>query len=412
MLELMFCAFFTVLPDFLIRRFIQKKKWGRELTFYNIWYELRWGLTACVILTISLITVVFYYHPSTSNVISIFRTVTILPENSGRVEEVFVENFQVVNAGDPLFSLDNATQKSAVDTARSALKEIEAEFALAETDLEEAEGSIAAVESRLTQATSDLSRVRELSKPGDDLISERDIDLYENRVTEIEGELDAAIARRDEVQENIDSLLPAQQRTAQDTLDQAQVELDKTVIYAEISGRISQFILQPGDIVNPLLRPAGIIIPTDKDSGTSAVQAGFNQFAAQVVKQGTIAEVTCMTRAFTVIPMVVTDVQNPIATGQMRPTDQMIDLQDRARPGTLTVRMEPLYEGGLEGVLPGSKCIANAYSNYHEVIASGGLSTPEFLFYHMVDTVGLVHALILRIQTLLLPIKTLVFAGH
>jgi len=30
----------------------------------------------------------------------------------------------------------------------------------------------------------------------------------------------------------------------------------------------------------------------------------------------------------------------------------------------------------------------------------------------MVDTVGLVHALILRIQALLLPIKTLVFAGH
>ena len=63
-------------------------------------------------------------------------------------------------------------------------------------------------------------------------------------------------------------------------------------------------------------------------------------------------------------------------------------------------------------MLPGSKCIANAYRNYHEVIASGELSTSEFLFYHMVDSVGLVHALILRIQTLLLPIKTLVFVGH
>ena len=412
MFELMFCAFFTVLPDFLIRRFVQQKRWGKELTFFNIWYELRWGITACMILTISLITVVFYYHPSTSNVTSIFRTVTILPENSGRVEEIFVDNFQVVNKGDPLFSLDNDRQKSAVDTARSALKEIEAEYSLAEADLEEAEGNIDAIESKLTQATSDLSRVRQLSKPGDDLISERDVELYENRVAEIEGELDAAIARRDEVQENIDALLPARQGTAQDSLEQAQVNLDKTVIYAEISGRISQFVLQPGDIVNPLLRPAGIIIPTGEDSGTEAVQAGFSQFAAQVVKPGTIAEVTCMTKAFTVIPMVVTDIQTPIASGQMRPTDQMLDLQDRARPGTLTVRLEPLYEGGLEGVLPGSKCIANAYSNYHDVIASGELSTPEFLFYHMVDTVGLVHALILRIQTLMLPVKTLVFAGH
>ncbi|MGI9537067.1 MAG: hypothetical protein ACR2PB_08345 [Desulfocapsaceae bacterium] len=119
-----------------------------------------------------------------------------------------------------------------------------------------------------------------------------------------------------------------------------------------------------------------------------------------------------MSKPFTIIPMVITDVQIPIASGQLRPTDQMIDLQDLARPGTITARMEPLYQDGLEGVLPGSKFIANAYTNNHELIASGELSTSEFLFYHMVDTVGFVHALLLRIQTLLLPVKTLVFAGH
>ncbi|MGC1639622.1 MAG: HlyD family secretion protein, partial [Pseudolabrys sp.] len=31
---------------------------------------------------------------------------------------------------------------------------------------------------------------------------------------------------------------------------------------------------------------------------------------------------------------------------------------------------------------------------------------------HLVDTVGLVHAMLLRIQALLLPIQTLVFGGH
>ena len=109
---------------------------------------------------------------------------------------------------------------------------------------------------------------------------------------------------------------------------------------------------------------------------------------------------------------VIADVQFPMASGHLRPTDKMLDLQDLARPVTLTVRMEQLCKDGLEGVLPGSKCIANAYTNNHELIASGQLSTPEFLFYHMVDTVGFVHALLLRIQTLLLPVKTLVFSGH
>jgi len=222
----------------------------------------------------------------------------------------------------------------------------------------------------------------------------------------------AALASRDEVLANLNELLPSRQETAEDALGQAQVELEKMVIYADISGRITQFGLQPGDIVNPMLRPAGIIIPDNDGSGTLAVQAGFNQLAAPVVKPGTVAEMTCMSKAFTIIPMVITDVQSQIASGQLRPTDQMLDLQDRARPGTITVRMEPLYKDGLDGILPGSKCIANAYTNNHELIASGELSTAEFLFYHMVDTVGFVHALLLRIQMLLIPVKTLVFSGH
>ncbi|MFW2365426.1 MAG: HlyD family secretion protein [Desulforhopalus sp.] len=412
MFELMFCAFFTILPDFLIKRFIQKKRWGKELTFFSIWYELRWGITGCAILTVSLITLVFYYHPSTTNVISMFRTVTILPETPGRVDEVLVENFQMVKKGDPLFRLDSSTQKSAVDTAQSTLDEIEAEFSLAKTDIEEAEGNISSVKSKLDQARSDLKRMLMITKGGEDLISERDIELYESRVEVIEGELVSAIARRAEALANLNTLLPARQDTAEDALAQAQVELEKMVVYADISGRVTQLVLQPGDIVNPLLRPAGLLVPEGDGSGKLAVQAGFNQLAAQVIKPGTIAEMTCLSKPFTIIPMVITDIQMPIASGQLRPTDQMIDIQDLANPGTITARMEPLYEDGLEGVLPGSKCIANAYTNNHELIASGELSTSEFLFYHMVDTVGFVHALLLRIQTLLLPVKTLVFAGH
>ncbi len=412
MFELMFCAFFTILPDFLIKRFVKNKRWGKELTFFTIWYELRWGITGCVILTVSLITLVFYYHPSTTNVTPVFRTVTILSETPGRVEEVFVVNFQLVNRGDPLFSLDSSSQKAAVETAQSTLDVVKAEFSLVKTDLEEAEGHISSVNSKLTQATDDAARMREVAKGGKDLISERDLEFYENKVDVVEGELSSAIAARAEVLANLNILLPARQKTAEDALDQANVELDKTVIYAETSGRITQLVLQPGDIVNPLLRPAGLLIPEFEGSGTLAVQAGFNQLAAQIVKPGTIAEMTCMSKPFRVIPMVITDVQTSIASGQVRPTDQMIDLQDRSRPGTLTVRMEPLYPNGLDGILPGSKCIANAYTNNHELIVSGKLSKSEFLFYHMVDTVGFVHALLLRIQTLLLPVKTLVFAGH
>ena len=78
----------------------------------------------------------------------------------------------------------------------------------------------------------------------------------------------------------------------------------------------------------------------------------------------------------------------------------------------MLVFLEPLYAGGLEGVTPGSSCIANAYTSHHDLIASGKVSTTRGLVLHAVDAVGLVHAMILRIQALVLPIQTLVFSGH
>jgi hypothetical protein len=110
--------------------------------------------------------------------------------------------------------------------------------------------------------------------------------------------------------------------------------------------------------------------------------------------------------------MVVTGVQDYIAAGQFRGGEQLIEAQNIARPGTILVFLEPLYKGGLEGVTAGSSCIVNAYTSNHELISSGKLSTAKSFGLHAVDAVGLVHALLLRIQALLLPIKTLVLSGH
>jgi hypothetical protein len=83
-----------------------------------------------------------------------------------------------------------------------------------------------------------------------------------------------------------------------------------------------------------------------------------------------------------------------------------------SRPGTLLAFLEPLYPGGLEGVTPGSSCIANAYSSNHDIINAKETSTMKGIALHVVDALGLVHALILRLQALVLPFKTLVFSGH
>ncbi len=129
------------------------------------------------------------------------------------------------------------------------------------------------------------------------------------------------------------------------------------------------------------------------------------------MKAGMVAEATCASKPWTVIPMVVTGVQDFIAAGQVRSGEQLLDPQQVIRPGTILVYLEPLYAGGLDGVTPGSSCVANAYTSNHDLIASGQVGTFKGLVLHGVDAVGLVHALILRIQALVYPIQTLVFSG-
>src|SRR5262249_23599095 len=103
MLELMLCSLFTIVPDYLFRRYWQGKRFGKEITLFSVWFELRWGITTCLILAVGLITAIFYNHPSTNNVTLFFRTVPIAPETIGRVAEVYVGMSGPVKEGQPIF---------------------------------------------------------------------------------------------------------------------------------------------------------------------------------------------------------------------------------------------------------------------------------------------------------------------
>lgn len=409
MIELLLCSLVTILPDYLYRRYAQGKRLGREITLYSVWFELRYGITACLALTISLITLILYFHPSTSNAVSFFRTVPVLPEGSGRVEEVFVKVRDKVEAGKPIFRLDSTEQEAALETARRRLSEVDAAVASANSELAAAEARIGEAEAAYQQALQELETKMELRKRHEASVSPREIERLQILVAGRDAAVSTAKANRGTIETQISTVLPAQKASADAQVAQAQVELDKTTVRAGIDGTLEQFTLRKGDIVNPLMRPAGVLIPSD--AGRWGLIAGFNQLEAQVIKVGMLAEATCISNPMTIIPMVVTDVQALIATGQVRASDQLVDAQQAAVPGTLTVYLEPLFEGGFDKVTPGSKCLANAYTSNHERLQDENLGTMSRLYLHMIDTVGMVHAIVLRIHALLLPFQTLVFSG-
>jgi len=315
-----------------------------------------------------------------------------------------------VTKGMPLFKLDSSKQEAAVETARRKITEIDAQIVVARADVRKAEGQLKEAESAHQQTVDELETKEELYRRNPGNVPFREIERLQ---VQAEGRLAAiasATAAKQATEEQVSTFLPAKKASAEGELAEAEVELGKTVVRAGVSGRVEQFVVRVGDIVNPFMRPAGVLIP--EGIGQRSLQAGFGQIEAQIMKVGMPAEVTCVSKPWTIIPMVVTDVQDVIAAGQFRGGDQLIDAQQVTRQGTLTVSLEPLYKGGLDGITLGSSCIANAYSNNHDLIVSKDTGAIKRAVLHAVDALGLVHALILRLQALMLPITTLVFSGH
>ena len=410
MLELILCSMLTILPDYLYRRYVQGKRLGKEITFFSVWFELRYGIVCCLMLTVSLITLIFYFHPSTSTATLFFRTVPILPETNGRVAEVLHDYSAPVAKDAVIFRLDSSKQEAALETARRKIAEVDASLIAAKADVLKTEGQAQEAKSAVQQAQDELDVKSELQRRNPGIVPQRDIEKLQVMVEGRKGSLDAANASKQSAELRVSTLLPAEKASAEAALAQAQVDYDKTFVRAGVAGRVEQFFLRVGDIVNPLMRPAGILIP--EGAGQRSLQAGFGQIEAQVMKVGMVAEAACISKPWTIIPMVVTGVQDYIAAGQFRGGEQLLEAQNTMRPGTILVFLEPMYKGGLEGVTAGSSCIVNAYTSNHELISSGKLSAAKSFGLHAVDAVGLVHALLLRIQALLLPIKTLVLSGH
>lgn len=410
MFELMICSLVTILPDYLYRRYRQGKRFGKEITFFSVWYELRWGITGCLMLTLGLITMIFYFHPSTTSAALYFRTVPILPEGSGRVAEVKVGVTEAVKKGDVLFTLDSSKQQAALETAKRKIAEVEATVTTAESDVVRAEAQIGEAKASLQQAKDELDVKSELQRRNPGIVPQRDIEKLQVMVDQRQSGVDAATATKQSAFLKVSTQLPAEKARAEAERDQAQVDLDKTFVRAGVDGRVEQFLVRPGDLVAQIMRPAGILIP--EEAGRNRLQAGFGQIEAQVMKPGMIAEATCISKPWRIIPLVVTSVQDFIAAGQVRAGELLIDPQNLQKPGSILVFLEPLYEGGLEGVTPGSSCIVNAYTNNHDIIADPKTGALKGFALHAVDATGLVHALLLRIQALLLPIKTLVLSGH
>ena len=221
----------------------------------------------------------------------LYRTVPILPEGNGRVEEIYVGVRDTVKAGEPIFRLDDSAQKAALETAQRKIAEVDAAIEQAKTQLVVSDAQISEAESAYQQAVDELATRTELKERNSPSVAPREIERLQNVVDARQAGVAGAMANKDMISIQINTALPAQKASAEAELAEAQVELDKTVVHAGVDGILEQFTLRKGDVVNRMMRPAGVLIPSE--AGRWGLIAGFNQLAAQVMKVGMVAEVAC-----------------------------------------------------------------------------------------------------------------------
>ena len=309
--------------------------------------------------------------------------------------------------GQPIFKLDSTEQQAALELAKRRSAEIDAQIVMAEADIEVTAGQVQLAENALKQIADELAVKQELFDRKSGTVSTRELERLQTALTGAEGTLASARATQSAAEIKVATLLPAEKASAEASLKQAEVELAKMTVYAGVDGQLEQFVLQVGDIVNPMMRPAGILIPArrraaphpgrlqpDRGRRPEARNGGRGDLRGEAAADHSARRRSaCRTTS-------------PRAS--CAPASNSSTWRRSPSPAPCSSRLEPLFEDGLDGMTPGSNCIVNAYTSFHEELKDENLGTFQRFGMHAVDTVALVHAMILRVQALFIPIKTLV----
>src|SRR5207244_9802606 len=116
-------------------------------------------------------------------------------------------------------------------------------------DVTKTEVQLKQAESAHKQTVYELEAKQELYRRNPGNVPFREIERLQVRAQGDLAAIASATAAKQASELRVGSLLPAEKASAEAALSQAQVDLDKTVVHAGVSGRVEQFFLRVGDIV-------------------------------------------------------------------------------------------------------------------------------------------------------------------
>jgi membrane fusion protein (multidrug efflux system) len=188
-------------------------------------------------------------YPNTDDAYIQAHVINVAAQVSGKVDQVFVKNQQFVKAHQLLFTIDQQPFEIALQKAQADLQNTQ-ENIIAE------ENAVAVAEATLTQRQADLIEIQKnnqrimslvkqgyYAKAGGDKVT-RELKVAQQAVVVAQDSLAEAKANRGKSGDQ-----NAQIQLAKAAVNQAQLNLQYTKVYAPADGQLAQLTIQPGQTI-------------------------------------------------------------------------------------------------------------------------------------------------------------------
>ena len=176
------------------------------------------------------------------------RSVTISPEIEGRVSQIYVNEGDEVQTGDPLLQLRPNRQTARLSSLQAALNSAQAAKANAQAQLESVRSERSAAAAEVDLQEQQISRRQFLVEQG--ALAREELDLTQRDRASAIADLDSVDGRIQAARANLNQAEAAVEE-ARANVDIAKDELQDTNITAPFTGRVGNIIVKLGEYVAP-----------------------------------------------------------------------------------------------------------------------------------------------------------------
>lgn len=206
-----------------------------------------------VILLISLIIFIWYLladrrTPYTNQVRITELVIPITPRVSGYLTDVRVKLNSVVTLGDTLFQLDPVPFELAIYKARANVDQATQQMGAKGANVQAAASSVGVARAQLDRSQRSYDRTQRIQEKNPGAVSQADIDRVETSLNQAKEKLGSAEANLVKAREELGDTGPEnpQLRLAISELENAELQLSYTTVYAPNDGVIESFNVDEG----------------------------------------------------------------------------------------------------------------------------------------------------------------------